>query len=321
MQLFSKKELRFAYLKKKLYLCSQIIIQKAMEKEALRKLIAIWFEEDIRDGDHTSLSCIPATQMGCQQLIIKDTGVLAGVEVAKEIINYFDPECRVEQFLKDGAHVKPGDVAFRVYGKELSLLQIERTMLNIMQRMSGVATTAHKYQSLIEDTGCHVLDTRKTTPGLRYLEKEAVKIGGGMNHRIGLFDMILLKDNHVDFAGGITNALTRARDYCKEKGKDLRIEIEVRNFDEIREALATRIPDRIMLDNFTPAKTKEAVDLIRAAEPAYGRHIEIESSGGITIDTIRDYAVCGVDFVSVGALTHSYKSLDMSFKAFANGVA
>ena len=292
-----------------------------MEKEALRKLIAIWFEEDIRDGDHTSLSCIPATQMGCQQLIIKDTGVLAGVEVAKEIINYFDPECRVEQFLKDGAHVKPGDVAFRVYGKELSLLQIERTMLNIMQRMSGVATTAHKYQSLIEDTGCHVLDTRKTTPGLRYLEKEAVKIGGGMNHRIGLFDMILLKDNHVDFAGGITNALTRARDYCKEKGKDLRIEIEVRNFDEIREALATRIPDRIMLDNFTPAKTKEAVDLIRAAEPAYGRHIEIESSGGITIDTIRDYAVCGVDFVSVGALTHSYKSLDMSFKAFANGVA
>ena len=321
MQLFSKKELRFAYLKKKLYLCSQIIIQKAMEKEALRKLIAIWFEEDIRDGDHTSLSCIPATQMGCQQLIIKDTGVLAGVEVAKEIINYFDPECRVEQFLEDGAHVKPGDVAFRVYGKELSLLQIERTMLNIMQRMSGVATTAHKYQSLIEDTGCHVLDTRKTTPGLRYLEKEAVKIGGGMNHRIGLFDMILLKDNHVDFAGGITNALTRARDYCKEKGKDLRIEIEVRNFDEIREALATRIPDRIMLDNFTPAKTKEAVDLIRAAEPAYGRHIEIESSGGITIDTIRDYAVCGVDFVSVGALTHSYKSLDMSFKAFANGVA
>ena len=290
---------------------------KSMDKQELRKLIAIWFEEDIRDGDHTSLSCIPATQMGCQQLIIKDTGVLAGVEVAKEIINYFDPECRMEQLLEDGALVKPGDIAFRVYGKELSLLQIERTMLNIMQRMSGVATTAHKYQSLIEDTGCHVLDTRKTTPGLRYLEKEAVVIGGGMNHRIGLFDMILLKDNHVDFAGGITNALTRARDYCKAKGKDLRIEIEVRNFDEIREAIATGIPDRIMLDNFTPAKTKEAVDLIREAEPAYGRHIEIESSGGITIDTIRDYALCGVDFVSVGALTHSVKSLDMSFKAFA----
>ena len=262
--------------------------------------------------------------MGCQQLIIKDTGVLAGVEVAKEIINYFDPECRFEQFLHDGDHVKPGDVAFKVYGKELSLLQIERTMLNIMQRMSGVATTAHKYQRLIEDTGCHVLDTRKTTPGLRYLEKEAVALGGGMNHRIGLFDMILLKDNHVDFAGGITNALTRARDYCKANGKDLKIEIEVRNFDEINEALATNIPDRIMLDNFSPAKTKEAVDIIRAWERSVtetdshsgkARHMEIESSGGITIDTIRDYAIQGVDFVSVGALTHSYKSLDMSFKA------
>ena len=295
-----------------------------MKKEDLRKLIALWFEEDIRDGDHTSLSCIPPTQMGCQQLIVKDSGIIAGIEVAKEIVNYFDPECRFEQFLHDGDAVKPGDIAFRVYGKELSLLQIERTMLNIMQRMSGVATTAHKYQSLIDDTGCHVLDTRKTTPGLRYLEKEAVKLGGGMNHRIGLFDMILLKDNHVDFAGGITNALTRARDYCREKGKDLRIEIEVRNMAEIDEALATRIPDRIMLDNFTPEETKSAVEHIRAwersvAEPGSPsdsrRPIEIESSGGITIDTIRDYAVCGVDYVSVGALTHSYKSLDMSFKA------
>ncbi len=286
-----------------------------MKKEELRKLIALWFEEDIRDGDHTSLSCIPATQMGCQQLIVKDTGIIAGIEVAKEIINYFDPECRVEQFLHDGDAVKPGDIAFRVYGKELSLLQIERTMLNIMQRMSGVATTAHKYQSLIEDTGCHVLDTRKTTPGLRYLEKEAVKTGGGMNHRIGLFDMILLKDNHVDFAGGIANALTRAKDYCREKGKDLRIEIEVRNMAEIDEALATNIPDRIMLDNFTPERTKEAVCHIREWEKKVGRHMEIESSGGITIDTIRDYALCGVDFVSVGALTHSVKSLDMSFKA------
>lgn len=286
-----------------------------MDSKELRKLIAVWFEEDIRDGDHTSLSCIPPTQMGCQQLIIKDTGILAGVEVAKEIINYFDPECKVEQFLSDGAAVKPGDIAFKVYGKELSLLQIERTMLNVMQRMSGVATTAHRYQSLIEDTGCHVLDTRKTTPGLRYLEKEAVKIGGGMNHRIGLFDMILLKDNHVDFSGGIIPALERARDYCKAKGKDLKIEIEVRNMDEINEALSTRIPDRIMLDNFDPGRTRAAVLHIRKAEAEYGRHIEIESSGGITIDTIRDYAVCGVDFVSVGALTHSYKSLDMSFKA------
>lgn len=285
-----------------------------MEKERLRKLIAIWFDEDIRDGDHTSLSCIPADAQGCQQLIIKEEGILAGVEVAKEIINYFDPECRIEQFLHDGDHVKKGDIAFRVYGKELSLLQIERTMLNVMQRMSGVATTAHRYQSLIADTQCHVLDTRKTTPGLRYLEKEAVALGGGMNHRIGLFDMILLKDNHVDFAGGITAALTRARDYCQAKGKDLRIEIEVRNDAELAEALGTGIPDRIMLDNYTPEHTAEAVKTIREWEKSH-RKMEIESSGGITIDTLRNYALTGVDFVSVGALTHSYKSLDMSFKA------
>jgi nicotinate-nucleotide pyrophosphorylase (carboxylating) len=283
-----------------------------MEREELRKLIKIWFEEDIREGDHTSLCCIPPTQMGCQQLLIKDTGILAGVEVAKEIIRYFDPECRMDQLLHDGDAVKPGDVAFRVTGKELSLLQIERTMLNIMQRMSGVATTAHRYQSLIADTGCHVLDTRKTTPGLRYLEKEAVRIGGGMNHRIGLFDMILLKDNHVDFAGGITNALERARDYCRAKNLSLRIEIETRNEQEIREALATGIPDRIMLDNFTPERTAEAVKIIRDYG---GKYIEIESSGGITLDTIRAYALAGVDYVSVGALTHSVKSLDMSFKA------
>ena len=278
----------------------------------MRKLIKIWFEEDIREGDHTSLCCIPPTQMGCQQLLIKDTGILAGVEVAKEIIRYFDPECRMDQLLHDGDAVKPGDVAFRVTGKELSLLQIERTMLNIMQRMSGVATTAHRYQSLIADTGCHVLDPRKTTPGLRYLEKEAVRIGGGMNHRIGLFDMILLKDNHVDFAGGITNALQRARDYCRAKNLSLRIEIETRNEQEIREALATGIPDRIMLDNFTPERTAEAVKIIRDYG---GKYIEIESSGGITLDTIRAYALAGVDYVSVGALTHSVKSLDMSFKA------
>ena len=286
-----------------------------MERQELKKLIAVWFEEDIRDGDHTSLSCIPETEMGCQQLIVKEEGIIAGIEVAKEIVAYFDPACRFEQLLEDGAHVKPGDIAFRVYGKELSLLQIERTMLNIMQRMSGVATTANRYQSLIADTNCHVLDTRKTTPGLRYLEKEAVLIGGGMNHRIGLFDMILLKDNHVDFAGGITAALTRAKNYCEEKGKDLRIEIETRNENEIREALATNIPDRIMLDNFNPERTKGAVEIIRAWENENGKHIEIESSGGITIDTLHDYAVTGVDFVSVGALTHSVKSLDMSFKA------
>lgn len=287
-----------------------------MKSEELRKLISLWFEEDIRTGDVTSLCCIPADRMGCQQLIIKEDGILAGVEVAKEVVNYFDPTCRFEQILTDGAAVKKGDIAFRVYGPELSLLQIERTMLNIMQRMSGVATTTARYQSLIADTGCHVLDTRKTTPGLRYLEKEAVKIGGGMNHRIGLFDMILLKDNHVDFVGGITAALTRAHQYNKDthEGK-LRIEIETRNEEEIREALATGIMDRIMLDNFTPERTKGAVQIIRDWSAQNNKYVEIESSGGITIDTLRDYAVCGVDFISVGALTHSVKGLDMSFKA------
>ncbi|MBR1564235.1 MAG: carboxylating nicotinate-nucleotide diphosphorylase [Paludibacteraceae bacterium] len=286
-----------------------------MSTEELNKLIAQWFKEDIGDGDHTSLSCIPQTAMGCQQLIIKEDGILAGVEVAEHVCHYFDHELRIETFIRDGAEVKKGDIAFRVYGKVLSLLQVERTMLNIMQRMSGIATTAHRYQSLIQDTGCRVLDTRKTTPGLRLLEKEAVAIGGGTNHRIGLFDMILLKDNHVDFAGSITAAITRAQDYCKKNRKDLRIEIEVRNEKEILEALATNGADRIMLDNFTPERTKEAVAIIRDWEQQNHRHIEIESSGGITLDTIRSYAVCGVDFVSVGALTHSVKSLDMSFKA------
>ena len=279
-----------------------------MESTELKKLISIWFEEDIRDGDHTSLSCIPATQMGCQQLIIKEEGILAGVEVAKEIIAYFDSECRMEQLLSDGAHVKPGDVAFRVYGKELSLLQIERTMLNIMQRMSGVATTAHKYQSLIADTNCHVLDTRKTTPCLRVFEKFAVRCGGGVNHRIGLFDMILIKDNHVDFAGGIEQAVSRAKEYCKECGKELEIEVEVRTLEDLQKVIDMGGVKRIMFDNFDTDKTRKAVEMVA------GR-FETESSGGITFDTLRDYALCGVDFISVGALTHSVKGLDMSFKA------
>ncbi len=286
-----------------------------MTSEELRPLIQLWFSEDIREGDHTSLCCIPKDLQGCQQLIIKAEGILAGVEVAKEVIRYFDPTLRIEQYLNDGDQVKKGDIAFRVTGSELSLLQIERTMLNIMQLMSGIATSTHRYQSLIADTGCYVLDTRKTTPGLRYLEKEAVKIGGGKNHRIGLFDMILLKDNHVDFAGGITAALTGARRYCQDKHLDLRIEIETRNFDELREALSTGIPDRVMLDNYTPEATREAVQIVRQWEQQNGKKVEIESSGGITIDTIRDYALAGVDFVSVGALTHSFKALDMSFKA------
>ncbi len=286
-----------------------------MTSEELRPLIQLWFSEDIREGDHTSLCCIPKDLQGCQQLIIKAEGILAGVEVAKEVIRYFDPTLRIEQYLNDGDQVKKGDIAFRVTGSELSLLQIERTMLNIMQLMSGIATSTHRYQSLIADTGCYVLDTRKTTPGLRYLEKEAVKIGGGKNHRIGLFDMILLKDNHVDFAGGITAALTGARRYCQDKHLDLRIEIETRNFDELREALSTGIPDRVMLDNYTPEATREAVQIVRQWEQQNGKKVEIESSGGITLDTIRDYALAGVDFVSVGALTHSFKALDMSFKA------
>ncbi len=213
-------------------------------------------------------------------------------------------------FIKDGSAVKPGDIAFVVEGPVRSLLQTERLMLNIMQRMSGIATTTHRYQSLLDGTGARVLDTRKTTPGMRILEKQAVAIGGGTNHRIGLFDMILIKDNHVDFAGGIHQAVTAAKQYCKEKGKNLKIELEVRNLDEIDKALAEGV-DRIMLDNFSVERTAEAVKHIRAKNPS----VEIESSGGITYDTIADYGRCGVDFISVGALTHSVKSLDMSFKA------
>ena len=212
------------------------------------------------------------------------------------------------QFLHDGDEVKPGDIAFEVEGKVLSLLQTERLMLNIMQRMSGVATITRKYVKRLEGLKTRVLDTRKTTPGLRLLEKQAVKIGGGENHRIGLYDMILLKDNHVDFSGGVTNAITRAQQYLKEKGKKLKIEVEVRNFDELQEAMAVGGIDRIMLDNFSIPDTRKAVEMVA------GR-FELESSGGITYDTIRDYAECGVDVISVGALTHSVKSLDMSFKA------
>lgn len=276
--------------------------------DQLDDLIKYWFAEDIGDGDHTSLSCIPDTAMGKSRLIIKETGVLAGVEVAKRIFAAFDPELKMTQYLNDGDEVKPGDIAFDVEGKVLSLLQTERLMLNIMQRMSGVATVTRKYAKCLDGLKTQVLDTRKTTPGLRLLEKQAVKIGGGTNHRIGLFDMILLKDNHVDFAGGIENAIRRAKDYCKAKGKDLKIEIEVRNFDELNQVLSIGGVNRIMLDNFDIENTKKAVDLID------GRY-EVESSGGITFDTLRSYAECGVDFVSVGALTHSVKSLDMSFKA------
>ncbi len=273
----------------------------------IEDLIKLSFAEDIGDGDHTTLSSIPADAIGKQKLLVKEEGILAGVEIARRVFKAFDPELSMEVFIEDGAHVKPGDVAFVVTGKEQSLLQTERLMLNIMQRMSGIATMTHKYVKRLEGTHTRVLDTRKTTPGMRILEKMAVKIGGGENHRIGLFDMILLKDNHVDFAGGIHNAVTRAKEYCRTKGKDLKIEVEVRNFKELEEALAERV-DRIMFDNFTPEDTRRAVEIVA------GR-CETESSGGITYDTMLPYAQAGVDFISFGALTHSVMGLDLSFKA------
>ena len=272
------------------------------------RLIDLAFAEDIGDGDHTTLCCIPEDAMGKSHLLIKEDGILAGVEVAKRVFARFDPELQVEVLMGDGSKVKKGDIAMVVSGKIRSLLQTERLMLNIMQRMSGIATMTNKYVKQIEGTGAHVLDTRKTTPGMRMLEKQAVKIGGGVNHRIGLFDMILLKDNHVDFAGGISNAISRCHEYLKEKSLDLKIEIEVRNFDEIRQVMDCGGVDRIMFDNFSVEDTKKAVEMIA------GKY-ETESSGGITFDTIRSYAECGVDFISVGALTHSVKGLDMSFKA------
>lgn len=277
--------------------------------ELTDRLIELAFAEDIGDGDHTTLCSIPDSAMGKARLLIKEEGVLAGVEVAETVFNKFDPQLHMDIFIRDGSVVKPGDVAFTVEGKVRSLLQTERLVLNLMQRMSGIATTTRKYVNLLHGTKARVLDTRKTTPGMRMLEKQAVKIGGGENHRIGLFDMILLKDNHIDFAGGIENAITRAQAYLKEKNKKLKIEVEVRNLDELHKALAIGGVDRIMLDNFSIENTREAVKIVD------GR-VEIESSGGITEKNIRSFAECGVDYISVGALTHSVKSLDMSLKAF-----
>ena len=267
-----------------------------------------WLTEDIGDGDHTTLCCIPADAIGRSRLIVKDTGIIAGIEVAKKVFEIFDKELRITQYMHDGDEVKPKDIAFEVEGKVRSLLQTERLMLNIMQRMSGIATRTREYVKLLEGTRTRILDTRKTTPGLRMLEKEAVLIGGGCNHRIGLYDMILLKDNHIDFAGGISQAIDRANKYLKDNNKNLKIEIEVRNFDELNEVLASGNVNRIMLDNFSVADTRKAVEII-------GGRFETESSGGITETTIREYALAGVDYISVGALTHSIKSLDMSFKA------
>lgn len=277
--------------------------------ELIDELLDLAFAEDLGDGDHTTLSTIPADAMGRSRLIIKEDGILAGVDVAEKVLHKVDPSIKMTVMINDGAEVKKGDVAFTAEGPIRSLLIAERTMLNIMQRMSGVATMTRRYQDELKGLHTRVLDTRKTTPGMRMLEKDAVKIGGGTNHRIGLFDMILIKDNHIDFAGGLEKAIQRANDYCKENGKDLKIEVEVRSLDDIRRVLAHGGVDRIMFDNFTPALTKEAVKLV-------GGKVETESSGGITLENLREYGEAGVDFISVGALTHSVKGLDMSFKAF-----
>jgi len=279
------------------------------KEQLIEQLLDLAFAEDIGDGDHTTLSTIPADAMGRSRLIVKEAGVLAGVKEAEKVLHKVDPTIKMNVMIEDGARVKPGDVAFVAEGPVRSLLVAERTMLNIMQRMSGVATMTARYQDELKGLHTKVLDTRKTTPGMRIMEKEAVKIGGGTNHRIGLFDMILIKDNHIDFAGGIEKAIERAREYCKEKGKKLKIEVEVRSLDDIRRVMAIGGVDRIMFDNFTPELTKEAVKLV-------GGTMETESSGGITLSNLREYGEAGVDFISVGALTHSVKGLDMSFKAF-----
>ncbi|MDE6827562.1 MAG: carboxylating nicotinate-nucleotide diphosphorylase [Alistipes sp.] len=277
-------------------------------KPFVDELVELCIKEDIGDGDHTSLCCIPADEQGRMRLLCKEEGTIAGIEIAELVLRRLDPAVKFEQQLRDGDRVRPGDVAFYVSGRLRSLLQAERILLNIMQRMSGVATQTAVYVARLEGLRTRVLDTRKTTPGMRVLDKMAVKIGGGENHRMGLFDMILLKDNHIDFAGGIRSAIRGAREYLAAKGKTIPIECEVRTLEDIDEVFAAGGVDRIMFDNFTPELTREAVRKVA------GR-CETESSGGITLDNLRDYAECGVDFISVGALTHRIKSLDMSLKA------
>jgi len=274
----------------------------------VRNLIELAIAEDIGDGDHTSLATIPSDQRGRMKLLVKQDGIIAGVEIAEMVFKRLDPTVKFEKRIDDGTRVKKGDIVFYVEGRVLTLLQSERLVLNIMQRMSGVATQTAEYMKLIEGTKTMLIDTRKTTPGMRVLDKMAVKIGGGGNHRMGLFDMILLKDNHIDFSGGVYNAIMKAKEYLKKTGKDLPIEVEVRSLADIDEVFRAGGVDRIMLDNFTPELSKEAVKKID------GR-AEIESSGGITKETLRDYAETGVDFISVGALTHQIKSLDLSLKA------
>lgn len=264
--------------------------------------------EDIGEGDHSSLSCVPENATGVAKLLVKDHGVIAGVELAERIFKRFDPSLEIDVYIRDGEIVKPGDIAFELRGSSRSILSTERLALNFMQRMSGIATQTRQLVDLIEGTGCYLLDTRKTTPGIRYMEKWAVRIGGGKNHRFALYDMIMIKDNHIDYAGGIAQAIERTHDYLNRIGKQLKIEIEVRDEDELDQVLAVGNVDRIMLDNFTP-------DDIKRVLPKIPTHFETEASGGITEETIRSYAETGVNYISVGALTHSFKSLDMSLKA------
>ena len=281
---------------------------KAEYRPYVDELIELAIKEDIGDGDHTSLCCIPADEHGRMRLLCKQEGVIAGIEIARLVLERLDPEMRFEQVLEDGARIRPGDVAFYVSGRLRSLLQAERILLNIMQRMSGVATQTAFYVKHLEGLHTKILDTRKTTPGMRVLDKMAVKIGGGENHRMGLFDMVLLKDNHIDFAGGIRPAIEGAKKYLEARGKQLPIECEVRSLEDIDEVFAAGGVDRIMFDNFTPEMTRLAVAKV-------GGRCETESSGGITLETMRSYAECGVDFISVGALTHQIRSLDLSLKA------
>lgn len=280
-----------------------------MDAELLKKLIINSLNEDIGDGDHSSIACIRGDDAGKAKLLIKQSGILAGIGAAKEVFNNVDPGLSMDTFLNDGSEVKHGDIAFHVSGNVRSILMSERLVLNIMQRMSGIATATHEYAEKLKGLKTKILDTRKTSPGLRLLEKEAVRIGGGMNHRMGLYDMIMLKDNHIDYAGGIPNAIKRTNEYLKSRNLNLKIEIEARSLEDIEIIIATGGVDRIMLDNFNIENTLAAVRLIN------GR-FETESSGGITLDSIRSYAECGVDFISVGALTHHIRSLDMSLKAF-----
>jgi nicotinate-nucleotide pyrophosphorylase (carboxylating) len=279
-----------------------------MEDKSLKEFIINSLAEDLGDGDHSSLACIPKNAAGKARLIVKQKGILAGIRVAGILLEMIDKDLRTDFFIKDGQEIKPGDIAFNVNGKLHSILKSERLLLNIMQRMSGIATNTHEYVSKLEGLKTRILDTRKTTPGLRALEKEAVRIGGGINHRMGLYDMIMLKDNHIDYSGGIKNAINRTREYLSKNNLNLKVEIEARTLADVEKILENGGVDRIMLDNFNLENTRLAVKMIA------GR-VETESSGGITLDTIRSYAECGVDFISVGALTHHIKSLDMSLKA------